>query len=303
MRALIKTLFVFLVVVTALVAAGNQGIGPVVITREGTQQIILRFGDPRAVVQPGPSWRIPLIEETKTYDRRLLYLNTEQDVIQTKDQERIMVDNYAMWRIDGPEAFLSSFPKGMQQAEKQMDRVVRARVREVVARHTLTQVLTDLRTPIMEEIRDGVKESFIGTGIAIDDVRINRTELPPSIEQNVFARMKTDRDRLARKYRAEGEEQARRIRAEADRDARVIVAKARGEAEISRGEGDAQATRIYAEAYGRDPEFYAFVRSLEAYRKTIGEGTTLILSPDSEFFQYFGSSGVTGPSKGSPAQP
>ncbi len=303
MRALIKTLFVFLVVVTGLVAAGNQGIGPVVITREGTQQIILRFGDPRAVVQPGPSWRIPLIDETKTYDRRLLYLNTEQDVIQTKDQERIMVDNYAMWRIDDPEAFLSSFPRGMQQAEKQMDRVVRARVREVVARHTLTQVLTDLRTQIMVEIRDGVRDSFIGTGIAIDDVRINRTELPPSIEQNVFARMKTDRDRLARKYRAEGEEQARRIRAEADRDARVIVAKARSEAEISRGEGDAQATRIYAEAYGRDPEFYAFVRSLEAYRKTIGEGTTLILSPDSEFFQFFGSSGVTGPSKASPAQP
>ena len=303
MRALIKTLFVFLVVVTALVAAGNQGIGPVVITREGTQQIILRFGDPRAVVQPGPSWRIPLIEETKTYDRRLLYLNTEQDVIQTKDQERIMVDNYAMWRIDDPEAFLSSFPKGMQQAEKQMDRVVRARVREVVARHTLTQVLTDLRTPIMEEIRNGVKESFIDTGIAIDDVRINRTELPPSIEQNVFARMKTDRDRLARKYRAEGEEAARRIRAEADRDARIMVAKARGEAEISRGEGDAQATRIYAEAHGRDPEFFAFVRSLEAYRKTIGEGTTLILSPDSEFFQFFGSSDVTGPSEASRAQP
>jgi membrane protease subunit HflC len=302
-RALIKTLFVFLVAVTALVAAGNQGIGPVVITREGTQQIILRFGDPRAVVQPGPSWRIPLIEETKTYDRRLLYLNTEQDVIQTKDQERIMVDNYAMWRIDDPEAFLSSFPKGMQQAEKQMDRVVRARVREVVARHTLTQVLTDLRTPIMEEIRDGVKESFIDTGIAIDDVRINRTELPPSIEQNVFARMKTDRDRLARKYRAEGEEAARRIRAEADRDARITVAKARGEAEISRGEGDAQATRIYAEAHGRDPEFFAFVRSLEAYRKTIGEGTTLILSPDSEFFQFFGSSGATDPSGASRAQP
>jgi len=301
-RALVKTLFVFLVVVTALVAAGNQGIGPVVITREGTQQIILRFGDPRAVVQPGPSWRIPLIEETKAYDRRLLYLNTEQDVIQTKDQERIMVDNYAMWRIDDPEAFLSSFPKGMQQAEKQMDRVVRARVREVIARHTLTQVLTDLRTPIMEEIRDGVKKSFIDTGIAIDDVRINRTELPPSIEQNVFARMKTDRDRLARKYRAEGEEAARRIRAEADRDARIMVAKARGEAEISRGEGDAQATRIYAEAHGRDPEFFAFVRSLEAYRKTIGEGTTLILSPDSEFFQFFGSSDVTGPSEASRAQ-
>jgi membrane protease subunit HflC len=298
---LFKILVVLVVAATALVAAGSRDIGPLVITKEGTQQIRLRFGDPRAVVQPGPSWRIPLIEEMKTYDRRLLYLNTEQDVIQTRDQERIMVDNYAMWRIDDPKAFLSSFPKGMQQAEKQMDRVVRARVREVVARHTLTQVLTDLRAQIMTEIRDGVTESFLETGIAIHDVRINRTELPPGIELNVYARMRTDRERLARKYRAEGEEEARRIRAEADRDARIVVAKARGEAEISRGEGDAQATRIYAEAYGRDPGFFAFVRSLEAYRKTIGEGTTLILSPESEFFKFFGSSGLADSSNDSQA--
>jgi membrane protease subunit HflC len=300
-RALIKIFVVSLAAVAALVAAGNHDIGPLVITREGTQQIKLRFGDPRAVVQPGPSWRIPLIEEMKTYDRRLLYLNTEQDVIQTKDQERIMVDNYAMWRIDQPKAFLSSFPKGMQQAEKQMDRVVRARVREVVARHTLTEVLTKLRTEIMNEIRDGVRESFADTGIAIHDVRINRTELPSGIELNVYARMKTDRERLARKHRAEGEERARRIRAEADRDARIVVATARGEAEVLRGEGDAEATRIYAKAYGEDPDFFAFVRSLEAYRKTIGKGTTLILSPDSEFFQFFGSSDFTGSSTPSPA--
>ena len=289
MKALIKIVVVLVVVAVALVAAGSHDIGPLVITREGTQQIKLRFGDPRAVVQPGPSWRIPLIEEMKTYDRRLLYLNTEQDVIQTKDQERIMVDNYAMWRIDDPQAFLSSFPKGTQQAEKQMDRVVRARVREVVARHTLTEILTELRAKIMAEIRDGVTESFVGTGIAVHDVRINRTELPPGIERSVYARMKTDRERLARKHRAEGEEEARRIRAEADRDARIVVAKARGQAEVSRGEGDAQATRIYAAAYGKDPGFFAFVRSLEAYRKSIGEGTTLIMSPNSEFFQFFGS--------------
>jgi membrane protease subunit HflC len=162
-------------------------------------------------------------------------------------------------------------------------------------------VLTDLRAQIMTEIRDGVTESFLETGIAIHDVRINRTELPPGIELNVYARMRTDRERLARKYRAEGEEEARRIRAEADRDARIVVAKARGEAEISRGEGDAQATRIYAEAYGRDPGFFAFVRSLEAYRKTIGEGTTLILSPESEFFKFFGSSGLADSSNDSQA--
>jgi membrane protease subunit HflC len=222
----------------------------------------------------------------KTYERRLLYLNTEQDVIQTKDQERIVVDNYAMWKIDDLTAFISSFPKGMQQAKKQMDRVVRAGVREVVARHTLAEVLTDRRSEIMEAIRQRVADSFSGTGIALHDVRINRTELPPAIEKNVHARMKTDRDRLARKYRAEGEEQARKIRASADRDAKVIVANAKGEAQVTRGEGDAESTRIYAAAFGKAPEFYAFVRSLEAYRKTIGEGTTLILSPESEFFEY-----------------
>ncbi len=275
------------VLVTALVAAGNLGIGPIVITPEGSQQVILSVGPPRAVTEPGWSLRVPLLEEARTYDRRLLHLNTQPDVIQTKDQERIVVDNYAMWRIENPKEFLSSFPKGMNQAEKQIDRVVRAGVREIIGRNTLTDVLTDRRNQIMQEIRESMTRSFAGTGIVIQDVRINRTELPPGIEKNVYARMKTDRERLARKYRAEGEEQARKIRAEADRDARVIVAVAKGQAEVARGEGDAAAARIYAEAYGRDPEFFAFVRSLEAYRKTIGEGTTLVLSPKSEFFQFF----------------
>jgi membrane protease subunit HflC len=275
-----------LVFLTGFVAAGSRGIGPVVITKEGTQQIILRFGDVINETEPGWSWRIPLVDEVKTYERRLLYLNTEEDVIQTRDQERMVVDNYAMWKIDDLTAFISSFPRGMQQAEKQMDRVVRAAVREIVARHTLTEVLTDQRSEVMEAIRTRVADSFAGTGVAIHDVRINRTELPPAIEENVHARMKTDRDRLARKFRAEGEEQARKIRAAADRDARVVVANARGEAQVTRGEGDAESSRIYAAAYGKAPEFYAFVRSLEAYRKTIGEGTTLVLSPESEFFQF-----------------
>jgi len=280
-----------LLLAVGVVAAGSRGIGPVVITREGSQQIVLRFGDVINETEPGLSWRIPLIDEVKTYERRLLYLNTEEDVIQTKDQERIVVDNYAMWTIDDLTAFVSSFPRGRHQAEKQMDRVVRAGVREVVARHTLTEVLTDQRSEIMEAIRTRVADSFLGTGIAIHDVRINRTELPPAIEKNVHARMKTDRDRLARKVRAEGEEQARKIRAAADREARVVVANARGEAQVTRGEGDAESARIYAAAYEKAPEFYAFVRSLEAYRKTIGEGTTLVLSPESEFFRFLNASG------------
>jgi membrane protease subunit HflC len=285
-------LFVLFSLTTALVAAGYRGIGPVVITKEGTQQIILRFGDIINETEPGWALRVPLLDEVKTYERRLLYLNTEQDVILTKDQERIVVDNYAMWRIDDLNLFIASFPSGMQQAEKQMDRVVRAGVREIVARHTLSEVLTDQRSEIMEAIRTRVADSFSDTGISIEDVRINRTELPDAIEKNVHARMKADRERLARKFRAEGDEEARKIRAVADRDAKVIVATARGEAEVTRGEGDAESTRIYAAAFGKAPEFYAFTRSLEAYRKAIGEGTTLVLSPESEFFEYLDQSGA-----------
>jgi membrane protease subunit HflC len=291
-KRILIILLVLFVLLGGAIAAGNRGVGPVVITREGTQQIIMRFGDVVNETEPGLSWRVPFLDQVRTFERRLLYLNTEQDVIQTKDQERIVVDNYAMWRIIDLTAFISSFPRGVSQAERQMDRVVRAGVREVIARHTLTEVLTDKRSEIMEAIRKGVADSFADTGIAVHDVRINRTELPTGIEKSVHERMRADRERLARKHRAEGEEQARGIRAAADRDAKVIVANAKGEAQISRGEGDAESTRIYAAAYGEAPEFYAFVRSLEAYRKTIGEGTTLILSPDSEFFQFFVDSGI-----------
>ncbi|MBW2541461.1 MAG: protease modulator HflC [Deltaproteobacteria bacterium] len=291
-----KRLLILVVVLAILfgvaVAAGNHFLSPIVITPEGKQQIVTRFGDVVDETEPGLSWKIPFLDEVKEFERRLLYLNTEQDVIQTKDQERIVVDNYAMWRITDLTAFIASFPRGVSQAERQMDRVVRAGVREVIARHTLTEVLTDKRTEIMEAIRNGVADSFAETGIAIHDVRINRTELPEAIEKSVHERMRADRERLARKFRAEGEEQARKIRASADRDARVIVANAKGEAQIARGEGDAESTRIYAAAFGEDPKFYAFTRSLEAYRNTIGEGTTLILSPNSEFFEFFIDSGV-----------
>jgi len=273
-------------IATGLIAAGNVGWGPIVINKEGQQVLILSLAEPRAVIEPGWALRFPFLEEGVIFDRRLLYLNTEPDVIQTIDQERIVVDNYVMWRIVDPIVFQSSFPRGRNQAEKQLDRVVRAQVREVIGTKTLKQVLTDQRIEIMQKVAKDSDQSLESSGIAIEDVRINRTELPPSIETNVYARMEADRSRLARKYRAEGEEQARLIRAQADRNARVLVAEARGKAEITRGEGDAEAARIYADSYNIDPDFYAFTRSLEAYRKTISGGTTVVLSPKSEFFQF-----------------
>ena len=286
-RALIGFVVVVLVCV-GLIWLGEFGWGPVVITRENEQKMILFLGDPRAVTEPGVTLRLPLLEEEWVFDRRLLYLNAEPDLIQTRDQERILVDNYVVWRIVDPGKFFASFPGGMTQAEHQIDRVIRAGVREVIGQHTLTEVLTGERLDIMRVITEQANAQLGQYGIEAEDVRINRTELPRGAEKNVFARMQTDRQRLARKYRAEGGEKARRIRAEADREARVIVAHARRDAEITRGEGDAESTRIYAEAYVKAPGFYAFLRSLEAYRKTIGDGTTLVVSPDTEFFQFFG---------------
>lgn len=288
MKKLVIFLALTVLLAVASIAAGQLDIGPVVITREDQQKMILFFGDVRIVTEPGVSLRIPFLETVETYERRWIYLSTEALPIQTKDGEELVVDNYVVWRIGDAVKFKEAFPgpSGMTDAASRIDRVVRDDVREVIGRHTLTEVLNDQRVPIMTDIAANTRESLSEWGISVADVRINRTELPGGTEGSVYERMKTERERLAKKNRAEGHENARRIRAEAERDARIIVANARRDAEIMMGEGDAEATRIYAEAYGSDPDFYEFTRSLEAYRKTIGADTTLVMSPESEFFQF-----------------
>jgi membrane protease subunit HflC len=284
---LVFALLLVVAVAVGLVAAGRVGLGPVVITPEGEQQLILFLGRPQRVTAPGPALRWPLVETAETYSRRWLHLNVKPDTILTSDGEQLIVDNYAIWRIRDPIEFKRTFPSGMEAAETGIDRSVRDDVREVIGRHTLEQVLNSQRAAIMREITARTQAKVKAFGIEIADVRINRTELPSGAEESVYARMKTERERLGRKNRAEGDERARRIRAEADREATVIVANARRDGEIARGEGDAEAARIYAEAYTTDPDFYAFVRSLEAYRNSIDEATTLVLSPDAEFFRFF----------------
>jgi modulator of FtsH protease HflC len=267
------------------IEAGNLGIPPVVITREGEQKVVLLLGDVRTVTGPGISLAIPFVEVIRTFPSMWLYNRTDARGIQTKDGEQLVIDNYTMWRIQDPREFMRSFAS-VEAADQRIDRVVRDAVREVIGRHTLAEVLKDERVAVMDAITASARKALEGYGLAINDVRINRSELPPGTEDSVYGRMKTERERLAKKNRAEGEERARTIRAEADREARVIVANAHREAEIARGQGDADAARIYANAYVAEPDFYAFVRSLEAYRKTIDGKTTLVLSPDTEFFKY-----------------
>lgn len=281
-----------------LVAAGVMswlGFGPVVINREGQARIALMMGDPRWVMTEPGLHLVPPFVNVETFDSRWQHLSSEPKEIPTLDQERVVLDHYVIWRIEDPLKFRRSFPTGMQEAEKQIDQQVRGKVREVIGQHTLTQVLKDDRVAIMKEITEKSAPPVERLGVKIADVRISRTELPRGTEANVFARMRAERDRLARKYRAQGEGEARRIHAEADRNATVLVAEAKRDAEIERGRGDAEAARIYAEAYGQDPDFYAFVRNLEAYRKTIGKGTTVVLPPDSGFFRLLGTGGAPPP--------
>lgn len=289
MRRLLIAAFLVLATFIGLVTAETLdvwGRGPLVITTEGEQKLVLRLNQAVRVTEPGLDWIIPGIEKAQKYDSRWQYLNTKPTELQTRDGEQLTIDNYAVWRIEDAIAFRRAFPQGTPQAESRIDRAMRDDVREVIGRHTLHEVLDTKRTDVMQEITDKTRVNVASLGIEVADVRINRTDLPRETRVSVYERMKTERERLARKSRAEGDEQARMIRAAADAEARVIVANARRDAEIARGQGDAQAAAIYAAAHGADPAFYEFVRSLEAYRKSIDEDTTLVLSPESEFFQF-----------------
>jgi membrane protease subunit HflC len=297
-----RFVLLLLVLLILALALSIAGMGPFIVTREGQFKIALFLGDPTVVItRPGIDVTVPFVE-TRTFDSRWQHLGSERKEIPTSDQERIVIDSYVVWRISDPLLFYKKFPTGMTEAETQINQQVRGKVREVIGRRTLAEVLKDARGEIMSEITAKSAEAVTRFGIELNDVRINRTELPRGTEENVFARMRAERDRLARKYRAEGEEQARRIRADADREARVVVAEARGQAEIERGKGDAEAARIYAEAYSTDAEFYAFLRGLDAYRKTLGKGTTMVLPPDHEFFRLLSrgsEGGRPGPSESS----
>lgn len=286
-RLLLLALF-SVVFLTTLLHLGERNLGPVVITREGEQKILLLLGNPAATpTSPGISFRWPFIQETRTFSHRWLHLNSRPHTIQTRDRERLVVDNYAIWRIVDPLLFYKSFPTGRTEAETQIDREVRAKVREVIGRQTLKEVVTDGREAIMNEITEKSAESLAGSGIEVGDVRINRTDLPAGIEGNVYARMRAERNRLARKHRAEGEEEARTLKAEADRNGRAIVAEAKRDSEIIKGRADAAASAVYASAHRLAPDFFSFLRSLESYKMTLSKGSTLVLSPNHPYLKHF----------------
>jgi membrane protease subunit HflC len=256
-----------------------------------TQQVLVRqfgaiVGDP--VTQPGLYLKIPLVQDIQRVDRRLLDYEANEFEIIAGDQKRLVVDAYARYRIVNAKLFAQSLPGGEQSLRSQLDSLINSEIRGVLSSVPLHAVLTDQRAPLMEEITRRVNARTTPWGVEVVDVRIKRADLPQANSQSVYNRMKTDREREAGQIRAEGDEEKQRIVATADREVSVIKAEARLKAQVTMGDAEAEATRVYAAAFDRDPSFYGFYRRMEAYRQAFSSGgSTMILSPDSDFFRYF----------------
>ena len=273
-----------------LIGALIIGFYSALFTVNQTQQaLVLQFGEPKRIIQePGLSFKIPFIQDAVFYESRVLSLIPQDaEEIILADQKRLQVDAYARYRIEDPLLFFQTV-RNEFGARARLESIIDSSVRRVLGRETLASILTGEREAINGSIRDEVNESVKSLGIEIIDVRLRRADYPQATSQNIFNRMKSEREREAKEFRATGEEEAQKIRADAEKTRTVIVAEARREAQEVRGQGDSEAIRIYADSFGRDPEFFAFYRSMEAYRKSIGEsGTSMVLSPNSSFFRYF----------------
>ena len=251
------------------------------------QAIVFQFGDPKAVVsEPGLHWKLPW-RSVQYVEARVLDLDPDAEEIVDKDKNRLVVDVISRYRIDDPLKFIQSF--GSEQvAAPRLEQIVIKAMRDVFAVQTLNSVLSKERAEIMQRIQAFANGAANQFGIQFVDLRVRRADLPQVNAQAIYESMNAERERDARQLRAEGEEAAVTIRAGADRERVELIAKAQQRSQEIRGEGDADAIRIYAESFGKDPDFFAFYRSMEAYRNALGgEGTTFVLSPDSDFFRFF----------------
>jgi len=248
--------------------------------------IVTQFGKYiRSATEPGLYFKIPFVQVVHYFDKRILEYDAAPSEILTKDKKNLVLDNYSRWKIIDPLKFFQTV-RSEAGAQARLDDIVYADLREELARHNLSEIIDVRREAIMEVVYEKSEKKARQYGIKIIDVKIKRADLPREVEESVFARMRAERERIAKKYRSEGEEEAAKLRAGTDKDRVIILADAYKEAQKTRGEGDAEAVKIYANAFQKDPKFYDFLRTLETYKKTIDEETTLVLGSDSELLRY-----------------
>jgi membrane protease subunit HflC len=253
---------------------------------ETEQAVITQLGRPVHLVKtPGLHLKVPFLQQLSFFENRLLDYDAAPAPVITRDKKNLLVDNYAKWQISDPLKFLQTV-QNETGAQARLDDIIYSKVREQLGLHDLVEVIATKRGPIMQVVTKGSDEAATAYGIRVLDVRIKRADLPPENAQAVYGRMRTEREREAKRYRSEGQEEALKIRAETDKQRTIMLAEAYEQEQTIRGEGDAAATRIYAAAFQQDPEFFSFARTLEAYRKSLKGKTTLLLPPHMEFLRY-----------------
>ena len=259
------------------------------IVKEINKAIVLQFGDPkRIILKPGLNFKIPFIQNVVVLDKRILNLDAPPEEVIASDQKRLIVDAFARFQIVDPLKFYISVGNE-RVARSRLSTIINSRIRSVLGTQRLQTLLSADRTNQMALIQTGVNNEAEKFGIKIVDVRIKRADLPPANSEAIYRRMQTEREREAKEFRAKGAEMAITITSTADKEVTVILANAQKQSEIMKGEGDGQRNKIFANAFGKDPEFFAFYRNMQAYENAlIGGETSLILSPDSEFFKFFG---------------
>ena len=283
-----KKILIPIVVVLGLIAYNG-----LFVVQEVSQAIVLQFGDPKKIItKPGLNYKIPFIQNVVFLDRRVLNLDNPPEEVIAADQKRLIVDAFARFKIVDPLKFYISVGNE-RVARSRLATIINSRIRSVLGTQELSTLLSTDRAVHMASIQNDVNTEAENFGITIVDVRIKRADLPQANSEAIFKRMQTEREREAKEFRAQGAEMAAKITSTADKEVTVILANANKESEIMRGQGDGKRNRIFADAFGKDPQFFSFYRAMQSYEKAlIGGDTSMILSPDSDFFKFFGKTGA-----------
>ena len=288
--------------IAAIVAAILVVLGATIFTVDQRKfAIVFQFGEVREVIsEPGLYFKWPMIQNVRYFDQRILTLdNTEPERFITSEKKNVLVDSFVKWKIIDPQLYYVSVAGDEIRAKTRLSQTVNAGLREEFGKRTVHDVVSGERDLIMEQMRDKADQDARKIGVQIIDVRVKRVDFPPEVSESVYRRMEAERKRVANALRSEGFAEAEKLRADADRQREVIVAEAYRDAQKMKGEGDAKATATYAQAFGQNPEFYAFYRSLEAYRNSFnGKNDVIVVEPNSDFFKYMKSIGRGGEKTG-----
>lgn len=276
-----KPISIIIVVVLILILSGSM-----FTVNMKQNAIVLQFQEYKeTITKPGLYFKIPLIQEVRFFTKMLLVLDAPPADIITRDKKTMVIDNFSMWRIKDPLLFLQTL-QSERAGESRLDDIIKSELRVELGTHNLIDVVTITREEIMAKVTREANIKAAEYGIEVLDVRIKRADLPEDNAQKVYNRMRSERERIAKKYRSEGAEEATKIRAGTDKEKVILIARAYRKEQEIRGNGDARATKIYADAYNRDREFYAFMRSMQAYKNSLQTGTTVLLSEKSDFLKY-----------------